>query len=242
MASKPKSLVPAVPVEYVSESQKEFVSAIEKDPLYSLEPDPEGKLGFSEEEKNFTRWFIQYHNIGSAASMSGIDYKAGSGYYADPKCQNEIRRISLALYKRKFAKRLLTIDEIGGYLTSVLIDDDVPEADRLKPKEKLEVAQMIIDLNQMKTKSFESPDEIESVDIEHKIEGLDVNSIKKLISDVKAPNKDEIKKEADEKEGLIEQIAGGTKLDPSEIAYLRTCTPDELKKLITSKPADPVQK
>lgn len=221
-----------IPVEYVADEQKALSEKLEKDPQYSLDPDPEGKLGLSDEQCEFIRAYIQFRNTTIAAASAKIEDDVADGYYRDPVIQGEIRRINLSMYKRQFSRRLLTIDEIGGYLTSMIIGEDVPEIDKLSGKEKLVAVKMMIDLNNMKASTFKDPKVIEYVDLEKKVKGMDVGSIKKLIEETKKMDPAQAKAIDDQKSALIAQISGGAHLDASEIAYLHTCSMDELKKVI----------
>lgn len=235
---KSDPLVPMVPVEFVQKVQDDIITELQTNPLYSLEPDPTGELKMSDDKKLFLKNYIEFKNIPLASQLAGIDEKTGRSYWLDGQCRSEIRRINLAMYQRKFSKRLLSIDEIGGYLTSMLIDEDVTASDRLESREKLKVAQMIIDLNKLKTESYKKPNVIEYVEIEKQVKNMDIKSIKHLINeanklaDPTSPVQAAVTSVSAEKDELISQISTINYLDPSEIAYLKTCSIEELQELI----------
>ncbi len=223
-----------VPIELNRDAQDSFIQTLETDIKYSLDPDPDGKLKLSTEQKNFLRAYIEFKSIPLASQLTEIDEKTGQKYFLDPKCRAEIRRINLALYYRKFSRRLLSIDEIGGYLTSMLVDEDVPEDDKLGSKDKLQVAKLIIELNKLKTESFNNPKIIESVDFEEHVQDLDVDQLKQLIETTRKPNREEKKNQQDIdalKTQIINELNVGGYFDPSEIAYLKSCSLEELQKL-----------
>lgn len=228
-----KSKKTDVPVDKVSDAQKDLALTLGEDIRYSLTVDPIGSLGLSDDQKRFLQAYIEFKNIPTAAQIAGIDEKDAMQYFFDSTCRSEIRRINLALYYRKFEKKLLTIDQIGGYLTSLLVDDDVVEAEKLKGRDKLEVAKMIIDLNKLKADSFSNPRTFDNVDFEE-IEELSPEDLKKIIQETVKPSKEKQKETEDldkKKDELIAQL-NPNGLDVSEIAYLKTCTLEELEKLV----------
>lgn len=220
-----------MPVPFANDAQNELSVLIATDPQYSTEPDPTGKLGLSDEQKAFLKAYTDFKSVPLASQLAHIDEKTGQTYFLDPICRNEIRRINLAMYYRKFSKRLLTIDEIGGYLTSMLIDEDVAEVEKLESKDKLAVAKLIIDLNKLKAESFNHPKIFDNVEYSEVVKDLSPDELKRLIDETTKPSKaqDQI---AATKAELISKISESGYLDPSEIAYLNSCTIEELQKLI----------
>ena len=223
-----------VSIDMVRDAQDALSKALVKDVKYSIEPDPDGRLKLTEDQKNFIRSYLEFRNIPLAAQMAEIDEVIAKRYFMDPTIRLELRRINLALYYRKFSRRLLSIDELGGYLTSLLIDEDVGEADRLTGKDKLQAAKLIMDLNKMKAEAYKNPRIIENVDYEEQIQDLSPEQLRQLIQSTMSNSREA--KEArqqldDEKEALIREINSGDYLDPSELAYLKSCTIEELKQL-----------
>lgn len=234
---KQNNTPPIVPIELVNEAQSELIQSLQTDPKYALEPDPFGTIGLSTDEKNFIKWYIQYRNIPLASQLAGIDEAKGTKFYTQENCRSEIRRINLALYARQFSRRLLTIDEVGGYLTSLLVDQDVAERDKLPTKDKLAVAKMIIDLNKLKQDAFGDPKKVEAIEIQGEVKDMSVEELKSLIEKTKGESRADKKEQTakyDEKSFLINQLNTDV-LDPSEIAYLQTLSVEELKSLVEEK-------
>lgn len=228
MAKKkePKKLYVAASTTEVAELQNQYINKIETDPEYSLEVDPTDKYSMTKDQKEFIRQYVQFKNIPLACQLAGIDEKEGRSYYLAYSSQQEIRRINLAMYHRQFSTKLLNLDEIGGYLTSLLIDENVPVTDRLETKDKLKVAQMIIDLNELKRTAFSDPEVIDAVEVSEQIKDLSVKSIKQLIS---ASHNDGPDKSKDE---IIERLDDENNLSGEEIAYLKTLPVDQLLQLL----------
>lgn len=222
----------AVPMAFASEAQTVYITELLKDPLYSTVPDPEGKLGLTDDQKRFIVNYLDFRNIPLASQISKITEDEGMAYFQDYKIRNEIRRINTALYQRKFARRLLTLDEIGGYLTSQLIDADTPECDRLEPRDKLKVAQMIIDINKIKAESFDNPNVIEYQTIDAQMQDMSVEQLNELLAETKkgtACISTEQQEVMDKKMAYIAIITEGQQKLAEDYSYLRTLPLEELK-------------
>ena len=143
-------------------------------------------------------------------------------YFVSFQSQSEIRRINLALYQRQFANRLLSLDEIGGYLTSLITDENVPLGDQLKTIDKLKVIQMLIDLNKTKIESLRNPTTIMAQDLDIEIKNLSIQTIQQLLKAEKQPK-------------VVGTGEFAEILSPEENAYLSTLSNKELLSLIDKK-------
>lgn len=199
--------------------QKEYISDLDTNPKYSLEVDPENKYHMSEQQKEFIKHYVNFKSVATAAEICGIDMDIAKAYFVSFQSQAEIRRINLALYQRQFANKLLTLDEIGGYLTSLITDENVPLADQLKTIDKLKVISMLIDLNKTKIESLSNPTTIMAQDLDIEIKNLSIQTIQQLLKAEKKPK-------------VIETGEFAEVLSPEENAYLSTLSTKELLNLI----------
>lgn len=207
--------------------QSDYINELDTNPRYSLEVDPTDKYGMSDEEKKFVRLYVNLRNLPLVATIMGIEIELANSYYMAFSTQDEIRRISMAMYHRQFATRLLTLDELGGYLTSMLTDMNTAEADRLKPRDKLEVVRIIMDLHKMKNEAIlQNPSGIMQKDIETELKDLSVDTIKSLIAE---RGKDK------EKDDIISNFSG---VSPEEAAYLSTLSAKELLGIVENMQGD----
>lgn len=216
-----KKKVEMIPLDKVEETQNNYLQTIDTDPKYSLEVDPENKYNLGDLEKAFVRHYVNFKNVNTAAELTGIDMDTAKQFFISYPIQNEIRRINRALYHKQFANKLLTIDEIGGYLTSMLTDDSVPIADRLKSKDKLKVIELMIHLNQLKAQSLEDPSTIANKNIEIEIKNLSIKTISQLLDNIDDQREDT---------HVVDDLFNN--LTPEEKAYLETLPYEELLKLI----------
>ncbi len=205
----------------VNQLQKSHIQEVETSLEYSLIVDPENKYNMCEGQKKFIEYYVQFKNVETAAELTGIDMDVAKQYFVSWNTQQEIRRINRALYHRQFNNKLLSLDEIGGYLTSLLTDENVPIGDQLKSRDKLAVAKMLIDLIELKKESFENPQVIMSKNLDVQIKNLSINTIQSLLN----------QNERDKVE-LRNKIYENEDLSIEEKAYLETLPTEALLQLI----------
>lgn len=208
----------------VAQLQKEYAKEIDEDPQYSLEPDPTGELQMSETQKDFIRHYVEFKNINTAAELTYIDADTAKAFFVAYNTQQEIRRINRALYHRQFASKLVSLDDIGGYLSSLLTGDNVPLADQLKTTEKLRVVELLLRVNEMKSQSMQDPSQLAHSDIESQLKNLSVKTIQQLL----VQNNTVV---IQQKNDAINKLDDGT-LSVEEKAYLSSLPTSELLKLI----------
>lgn len=198
--------------------QENHLDKLESDPQYSIQVDPENKYSMPPSQKEFIRHYVQFKSIGTAAELAEIDHDTAKQYFVAWSTQQEIRRINRALYQRQFASKLVSLDEIGGYLTSLLTDENVPIGDQLKSQEKLKVATMLIELHKSKREALIDPGTIMSADLDVQIKSLSVTTIRQLLAQTKSKP--------------ISAIDEDDTLSMEEKAYLNTLPTQELLEII----------
>lgn len=224
---KDKINIPYLPYQEVKNLEADFRTELETNPIYSLEIDPKNVYHFSSLEREFIQNMIQFKSVKFVSiALMNLEIADGLEIYNKYAVQEEIKRINLAMYARRFCSKMADLDALGGYLTTAITDDYVAEADRLTAKEKLAAVKMLIDLNELKSKALQNPEIIDMVAIENDIKSLKVDDIKMLIE-----NTDENDKMIQEKNELIAKIDADGLLTPEEVTYLRTLRIDELKKI-----------
>ncbi len=213
-------------LEFVNNKDK-FLQEIDQNPDYSLEPDPTGKYNMSPEQKIFIKNYVEFKNIPLACKLSNIDGETGIEYYNRKDTQDELERLNLARAKRQFNAKLLNFDEIGGYLTSLLLDQNIPTADRLTTRDKMQVVRLIIDLNKtredyrLKQLEMNTSSTGENVSLELQLKNLSLKSLQSLIKSSNETEKDN-----------VEVIDAETSLSKDEEEKLSELSNEELIKKI----------
>lgn len=225
---KNKNNNPIMTVNEIKEVEKGFNKVLETDPRFSLEVDPTNQYNFTDVERDFIEQMVQYKNLKFVGNiMLDISFEEALKIYKKYNVQNEIKRINLALYARRFATKMADLDMLGGYLTTALTDENVPVADRLSGKDKLMAVRLLIDINQLKQNMIEKPEIIDVIDVEEDLKKLSVKNIQNLIEN--SVNDDKVVKK---KEDLINKIDKDNLLSPEELTYLRNQSVEELEKLL----------
>lgn len=180
-----------------------YYDKLDTDPKYSISVDPTNKYHMCEEHKIFISNFVQYKNISLAAKLTGIDEEQALEYYNQYSTKMELKRLNLALYHRTFATKMLNLDELGGWLTSIIIGENVAEADKIQTKDKMTAARMIMDIHKMKQEGFQDPDNVIDVDIQEQFENLSVETLKQMLTTSQKVAQEKAKKQNTLKEDEI---------------------------------------
>ena len=214
------------PYEQQTNLTEQYQKELDTNPKYSLEVDPENKYNMTDEMKSFIKFYVDYKSVPTAAELAGIEVDTAKQWFVSFNVQNEIRRINLALYHRQFASRLLTLDEIGGFLSCLITNEGVPIADQLKTKDKLQVVDLLLQLNKMKVDAYQDPRTLMEKDLELELKKLSVKTISQLIN-------------ANKPKDIIQTIDADQVLSPEEKAYLSTLPAKDLLQLIDDTNAEP---
>lgn len=199
--------------------QDNYIAQLDTNPKYSLLVDPENRYNMTDQQKSFIEYYVNFKSVSTAAQMARLTQQEATQYFVAFSTQQEIRRLNLAMYHRQFANRLLNLDEIGGYLTSLLTGNNVALADQPKNiGERLQIVKLLIDINKLKIEGLQNPDVIMVQDVDAQIKDLSLATVKSLLAQSNKP-----------KEAIDVPIEG---MGIEESAYLSTLNTSELLKLI----------
>lgn len=212
----------------IKELTSQYVQVLENNPQYSLLVDPENKYNFTDLERKFIESYIEFKNIQLSCNLCGIEFETGLSLYNSYAIKEEIKRINLAMYHKQFQRKMLSIDEIGGYLSSLITEENVSFYDRLPTEKKLDVVKLLIQLTGLKRESLENPNVIMLTDFEEKISNLSLDEIKLLINQEDSKNDDSLIL----KEDLINKLNVNKNFTDEEISYLKTLSIKELTQLV----------
>lgn len=202
--------------------QTNYIDEVDNNPEFALVADPLNKYKMTEANKKFIEHYVNFKNVNTAAELAGISMNEAKQYFISYNTQNEIRRINRALYHRQFAAKLLSIDDIGGYLSSLLTGENIPLADQLETKDKLRVVDLILRLNEMKANGLSNPSDLTKADIAVQIKNLSLSTIQQLLSQ---------SNNMKDKNESIRQMDDGN-LSIEEKAYLQSLPTQDLLQLI----------
>lgn len=221
--------------ENVDLIEAEYKEMLDTDPQYSLVVDPSNKYNLPVTTKEFIRHYIEHRNISTAAMFCHIEPDQALELFTSYPVQQEVRRISRALYHRQFSKKMMNLTEIGGYLTSLIEDSEIPVADRLSTRDKLAVIRMLIELNQLKLASIGDPSVLMMRDVNSIIKDLSVGAIKSLLDQSTSKKKTSPNHEIVTEFNANRSINQEPILTVEEAAYLESLPADEALALLNEQ-------
>lgn len=205
---------------------EDYINEINTNTKYSLDIDPLNIYNMLEEQKNFIKFYIEYKDVKLASVLANIDENKAIDYLSAYSSQQEIRRIYKALMHRRFASKIISLDKIGAYLSTLLTDEFIPEGEKLNSKDKLKCVNLLLDYYKLKSEFITNPKEIlTEKDLEEDIKSLSIDTIKSLLN---------TKNENDNKNSIVDKISKDNKLSIEEEAYLKTLSFKELSDLLES--------
>lgn len=229
MARKKKEEIKKnIGLDEIPQAEKEFRNALANDTTYSLQVDPNNLYNFSEEDIEFIDLYLSLRNVYAVAKQMKITIIDAQNKLNSFGINSEIKRLTNAMLYNQFNTKMMTLDELGGYITSLLIDQCFA-GDLLKASDKLKAARLIMDINKMKYDLYNNPSEakkIDAIDIENEVQELSIETIKNLLN---SSNSEEKLKEKDD---LINQIDSNNELAADEIEYLKSLSTKELLKFL----------
>lgn len=203
-----------------------YASDLDTNPKYSLDVDPLNKYNLSETQKEFISLYSEYKNLAIVARLLNIDDSTAITYFNSYATREELKRLNRARYQRIFLTKMLKMEEIGAYLTSLITEDGLVGEDKnIKISDKIKASQMLIDINKYKDEVLKVPDEILGRDmneIESRIKSLPLTDIKSLLEE---------EKEKEEKREIIKEIKNKCKLNDEDVKLLETLSLSDLKKM-----------
>lgn len=215
-----------------------YLKSLEDDLKYQIDVDPDDFYEMSGEHKKFVKLFVQYRNLAIVAELMEIEPGLAKDYFTRYSTQQEIRRINTAIYHRQVATNIIAFEDIGSYLSAWLVGADVPEADRLKTKDKIQVVKLLMDWHKNMREIIQTPEIITAQTIEEEIKELSVANIKQLLT-TKSILKANVEKkqskpipDTDDKDELIAHFNEDNSLSKEELDYLETLSVKELLALL----------
>ncbi len=187
--------------------------------------DKDGKYELSDVQKEFVKYYIEFKNIPLAAQFIGIDEALAVDIFKGYGVQEEIKRINTELYRKKFNNKMLSLSELGSYISSLITNEDVPINEQLNKKEKLDAVRLLINIYDLKNKAIDNPAELNVYDYttEEEIKKLSLSSIKSLLNE---------KGKEEKKNELIKTIDRAGLLTIEDKALMQSLSIDELVTLL----------
>lgn len=223
MGRKKKENVVVMSPDEFEDVVKGHAKEIESDPKYSLEVDPTDKYMMDDTQKKFVEIYCDVKNVIITCQMMHIPEDYGMQLFSMYAVKKEIERINIAKLHRRINTKMFDYAQLGGYLTTLLTEENVPLAEHLTVKDKLQVVDRLLEINKTLSEVANKPIEAKPLEIEEHLKELSVDAIKALLE------KDD---EHEEKKKLIDKIKASTDVSIEEEAFLKTMSLKELLSLL----------
>lgn len=190
--------------------------------------DESGSYSFTEEEKLFIRLWVEFKNLNIVAESMSISNEDASKMFSNYYVTSEIRRLEKEVTKLRLAQKIMTLDEMEAYLSSLVIDYSIPMGERVSPRDKLAAVKLLMEIKQIKGEAFQgNTTVINALPTADKLDSLSTDAIRALIS------ADDASQTAEEKEKIINELISISNLSTEEKLELRGKSVKELQDLLT---------
>ena len=143
---------------------------------------------FNQDEKNFIYVFEKNNSLEKTSKQLNMPLESCSKLYSNPKVQEAIRFLRLQKHREIFNTKMMTLEDIGKYLSNVILDlsGEIPFRD------KLDATNLLINVHKTMNDIQKDPIEINSYNIlSTQVQNLTVNDIKNLLYERPQENVDE---------------------------------------------------
>lgn len=143
---------------------------------------------FNQDEKNFIYVFEKNNSLEKTSKQLNMPLENCTRVYSDPKVQEAIKFLRLQKHREIFNTKMMTLEDIGKYLSNAILDlsGEIPFRD------KLDATNLLINVHKTMNDIQKDPIEINSYNIlSTQVQNLTVNDIKNLLYERPQENVDE---------------------------------------------------
>lgn len=133
---------------------------------------------FNQDEKNFIYVFEKNNSLEKTSKQLNMPLENCTRVYSDPKIQEAIKFLRLQKHREIFNTKMMTLEDIGKYLSNAILDlsGEIPFRD------KLDATNLLINVHKTMNDIQKDPIEINSYNIlSTQVQNLTVNDIKNLL-------------------------------------------------------------
>lgn len=208
-------------------SGRELVKVTTNYTLKVDDKDPSNSYTFNDNEKLFISNWIEYKNVNIVSQIMNIDNDTILNYLNNYYINNEIKKLEEDITKKRLSQKILTLDELQSYLSSLIVDYNVPQNEKLSTKDKISAIKMLTEIKELKAQTINGNNIINAIPETDRLNELSVDTIKSLL------NMNNLNKTDEEKKKIINELLSISNLSSTEIIELQNKPLDELKDLLS---------
>ena len=151
---------------------------------------------FTNVEKEFIVTWLNTYNLEIVKETLNMDEKDAMKMFNNFYISKEISRLEKEVALYRTSQKIMSLDEIQSYLTTWILDYNLPISQRLSTKDKLEAIKLLEKIKEYKDKAFDGNlDVIDVIPNEEELDNLSIDDIKKILDERSLKGKLEEKKE-----------------------------------------------
>ena len=182
--------------------------------------DQKYRLQLSPEYIDFINIFYQNNDLRLTQQLLNIKPENLVNFYKDPRTNYIINILNKNKTKEIFKKKMMSLEELGSFLTNRILDTNTVEKDKFSTKDVLEASKVLIDIHKLINSYMEQPQMLNNYTVvQNQFDNLSVNEIKDLLGHIQKNNSSSKQLECspmsqDENEKLVKEI-----LSPPIVQY-----------------------
>ena len=169
--------------------KKKELQSVQQNTLYSL--DISNEYGWNDQQKLFLCLYIQTGSFKYSCSISKLNEEDATTFLMSYNAQKELRRINMMIANKQFENKMASLNDIGGYLTSLIIGDCFMK-DKLETKDKIAVIDLLLKVHKTQIDAIKEPQTIIARDLNVDFKNLSIQSLKTLIDNYKTQESNDI--------------------------------------------------
>ena len=138
-------------------------------------------------QKDFIVIYHQTNSLNQTKNLLNLSVEDTTFLYKDPLVQTILKKLEIERQKKLFKKKMLSLEELGIYLSNHLIDIDIPLSEKFDNRERLEASRLLLDIHKTLNSYTENPNILMSqtnIKNELNIEKLDVSELKDILQKI----------------------------------------------------------
>lgn len=139
---------------------------------------------FTDIEKEFIVTWLNTYNLEIVENVMDMNNKEAMKMLNNFYVSKEINRLEKEIAIYRTSEKIMSLDEIQSYLSSWILDYNLPISQRLSNKDKLEAIKLLEKIKEYKDKVYDGDlNVIDVIPNEEELDNLSISDIKKILDE-----------------------------------------------------------
>lgn len=139
---------------------------------------------FTDIEKEFIVTWLNTYNLEIVEDVMDMNNKEAMKMLNNFYVSKEINRLEKEIAVYRTSEKIMSLDEIQSYLSSWILDYNLPISQRLSNKDKLEAIKLLEKIKEYKDKAYDGDlNVIDVIPDEEELDNLSISDIKKILDE-----------------------------------------------------------